>query len=460
MTNEAKIIYYQMEPQPSENIEQTVPDCEPTDSPVLFLDDAETYQLVLQVTPEQWVRLFSAATAGADLLYPDTSLDAVFPLRQAVDCMPTFCEAVNDCIETIPEIKINIISITNYWGEPGEDGENPPVLEINPIIAEDCDYDNLFGACTQMVDLIDQTITDIFERIEAITNSVELANEVLEMIPGFNYLASVLDIANFIQEQLAENYAAEYDSTVRDDLRCALFCRVQPDCVLDFQAMTDVFGGLAGQAIFDIGLEDFIEFFNTGTFSGVEIVYAAFWFVSGLLLYGGKVLEIDATKLLKLTESFLNDPDGDWSTVCDCGWFALWDMKTDIGDWDLITDASSSTQWVDGSGVNSPVTTQPELEMTFDWLTASDLISIRFTLSVTFTGPNPVFSVRNIDNQSDRVEVGAQTGTTFTVNLVGKNWTGVIIKAARNVGQPNTPFTMYVEEILLRGLGTKPAALP
>lgn len=356
MTDDARIIYSDMPPQPLENIQQDTPDCSPADNPVLFVDNEATYQLVLQVTADQWVRLFSAATAGADLLYPDSSLDAVFPLRRAVDCMPTFCEAVNECISTVPDIKITLISITNYWGEAGEDGENPPVLEVNPIIAEDCDLDNLFGACTQMVDLIDQTITDVFETIEAITNSVELANEVLELIPGLNFLASVLDIANVLQEQLAENYASEYTATVRDELRCALFCACKDDCILDFAKMTEVFGELAGQAIFKLDLDDFIEFFTTGTFSGIEIVYASFWFVAGMLNYGGAVLNIDSEKLLKLAASFLNDPDSDWTTLCtDCTWTYDVDFTDTPGEWlpypDLIDPSGLyDASWQNGVG--------------------------------------------------------------------------------------------------------------
>lgn len=334
MTDSARITYYNMPPQPQDREQQTTLDCAPADNPVLFTDNTKLYQLVLQVTSAQWTKLFSAATAGADLLYPEESIDVVFPLRQAVDCMPEFCEAVNDCISTIPEIKITLIEITNYWGEEGEDGELPPVTETNPTIASDCDLDNLFGACTQMVDLVDQTVTDIFEVIEALTNSVELANEVLELIPGLNYLASVLDIANVLQEQLAENYAAEYTATVRDELRCALFCAVQDDCTLDFATMVDVFSALAGQAILTLDLEDFIEFFTTGTFSGVEIVYAAFWFVSGMLQYGGRVSGIDADKLIKLSASFLNDPDGDWAVLCDeCNYEVDYDFTTGQLNW-------------------------------------------------------------------------------------------------------------------------------
>lgn len=314
----ATVIFPNM-PVPLEDGQQdSIYDCTGSSDPVLFLSDTETYQLTFQVTAEQWVKLFSAATAGADLLYPDQSIDVVFPLRQAVDCMPTFCQAVQNCIETVPGIQITLIQITNYWGSEGEDGELPPVTAENPEICVDCDLDNLFGACTQMVDLIDQTITDIFEIIEAITNSVELANEVLELVPGLNFLASVLDIANVLQEQLAENYAAAYTTLVRDDLRCALFCAVRDDCTLDFEAMATVFSDLAGQSILTLDLADFIEFFTTGTFSGVEVVYASFWFVAGMIQYGGKVFNIDSEKLVKMSASFLNDPDSDWSTLCDC----------------------------------------------------------------------------------------------------------------------------------------------
>lgn len=333
---DATVIFPDM-PVPLEDGQQdSIYDCTEAENPVLFLSDTETYQLTFQVTAEQWVKLFSAATAGADLLYPDQSIDVVFPLRQAVDCMPTFCEAVQECIVNVPDIQITLIQITNYWGEEGEDGELPPVTETNPQIGEDCDLDNLFGACTQMVDLIDQTITDIFEIIEAVTNGVELANEMLELIPGLNFLASVLDIANVLQEQLAENYAAAYTTLVRDDLRCALFCAIKDDCTLDFASMVDVFSTLAGQSVLTLDIEDFVEFFTQGTFSGVEVVYASFWFVAGMMQYGGKVFNIDANRLVQISASFFNDPDGDWITLCDCGDSETWDFTLGELGWSAV----------------------------------------------------------------------------------------------------------------------------
>lgn len=325
MIDRARLTYYNQAVPPENNIQVTTQDCDGS-NPVLFTEDTD-YNLVLTVTPEQWTRLYSAATAGAELLYPDESIDVVFPLRRAADCMPTFCEAVQDCVESNINIQLTLISITNYWGSEGEDGENPPVIETNPTIAEDCNLDNLFGACTQFVDLIDQTITDIFEIIEAVTNGVEAANEILEAIPGLNFLASVFDIVNLIQETLAENYAAEYTASVRNDLRCALFCVSQEDCTLDWMKIADTLATLTGQSVLTIDLEDFVEFISQGVWSGVEIVYASFWFVVGMMSYGGAVLGITADQLVKLSSSFLNDPDSDWSTLCAvCGWQTVLDL--------------------------------------------------------------------------------------------------------------------------------------
>lgn len=443
--DDAGIIYRQMPPQPSENIEQEVPDCSPADNPVLFTDNEATYQLVLQVTAEQWVRLFSAATAGADLLYPDTSLDAVFPLRRAVDCMPTFCEAVNECITTVPTIQINMIAIVNFWGEDGEDGENPPVIEVNPVIAEDCDLDILFGACTQLVDLANTAITDVFEVIEAITNLVELANEVLELIPGLNFLASVLDIANVLQEQLAENYAAAYTSTIRDELRCALFCAIRDDCTLDWDAMTQVFADLAGQSILTLDIQDFVEFFTTGTFSGDEVVYASFWFMFGMMSYGGRFLNIDANRLVQISTSFLNDPDPDWLVLCDCGFeweheFAGSELQSEFVAYD------SRATWSGTGWENGAISTLIQINRITSF-TSTNIYSIQVILS------DPLASVGRFQFWPGNIGVPGQVEQVSSIWFVDDDLTDFAVGIDNKTGGT---YNGEITSIIVKGNGTDP----
>jgi hypothetical protein len=282
-----------------------------------LIKDVEAWY-VLGGTGTQIMKLLSACEAGAELLYPNEKFNITFPLRRALYCMPTFCEAVQACIESNPNIINIIINLGGGKGEAGKEGVLPPVPEINPVTGETCDLDALFAYSTQVVDWVNDTITDIFERIEAATNSLELLNETLEMIPGFGWLAAPLDVANVLQEQLAENYAAEFTSAIRDELRCGLFCRLKQTCIVDWRTLYEYFGEIAGQQVLEIDVEDIGEYFTTGIFSGSEIVYGSYWLVLGMLSFAGDVLGTNYDKFSKISASFLNDEDPDWELICDC----------------------------------------------------------------------------------------------------------------------------------------------
>ncbi len=316
MPDSVRYLFSGMEEPPEDNTQIAEGACDDPQVPSLLKTVEQWY--ALGGTGTQIMKLLSACEAGAELLYPDEKYDITFPLRRALYCMPTFCEAVENCVTGNQTIINLIINLGGGKGTKGEPETEPPVVTTNPVIGETCDYDALFGACTGIVDIVDMMIQDVFEKIEAATNNLELLNEFLEAIPGFGWLAAPLDVANVLQEQIAENYAAEYTLAVRDDLRCGLFCWLKDSCIVDWTTLYEYFGELAGQEILTIDMEDLGEYFTTGTFSGVEIVYAAYWMVLGALSFAGNVVDMNYEQFSKLAQAALNDPDPDWSIVCSC----------------------------------------------------------------------------------------------------------------------------------------------
>lgn len=313
-------------------------------SPVI-LSGTGDYVIPITVNPTEFTKILSSIYAGAALNYPAEQQTIVWSFLRSFECMTSLCDLIAECIATNEAIRDLVCEIGCGEGTAGESGELPPITEENPTIAYSCDADDLFGACTQMVDLIDTLITDVFQVIEAASNGVEAASAALEFIPGLNLLGSVLEITNVLQETFAENYAAAYNATIRDELRCALFCAVLPDCTFDFLKLVEVLSDLAGQSVLTLDLEDFIEFFVEGAFSGSEVVYGAFWFAAGILQYGGSFAGISAQKFLQLTASFLNDPDGDWATLCDeCTWEQEFDFTADNGGWASLNTLVSSNR--------------------------------------------------------------------------------------------------------------------
>lgn len=212
----------------------------------------------------------------------------------------------------------------NGYGSGDGNAASPATYLNNPLLADGslitgCDNDSLFGAVTQLVDLMDTIITDAFEGFEAQTEGAERWATVLEAIPITNILAidDLIQFADQLLENVAQSYAAEYTAQLRDDFRCDLFCLVKDTCELDFQTWADYFMNLLGQSIVDNAFSNAIAWFTGGNFSNEEIVYAAHAIVCQILAHGSKFFGIDPVWLGKAVTAAMNDPDSDWTIICD-----------------------------------------------------------------------------------------------------------------------------------------------
>jgi hypothetical protein len=286
--------------------------------------------LPLSVTAEQYTKLLSAALNGANRYFPEDYIEVIYPLIKAAKVSDTFCEAIAECIEN-PESGtysalndwllnqlLNNSEVRNQINGIGSSGTDP-VPGTSTALIEDCDPDNLFGFCRQVVQVMNRLVLDAFEVLEVITNTAEFALAVAELIPPATVVVSYV---NYLQNTLVENYLANYDVAYENEVACGLFClaRANEGCTLNWFQITDYFADRLSTSVEGITIDDCLSYIVTGAWSGDQYCDASMLSLAFILQLGGDWTGISFANIQLIVQSFLNDPDEDWLTLCPCGW--------------------------------------------------------------------------------------------------------------------------------------------
>lgn len=262
------------------------------------------------------------------------------------------CAGVEDCIATDEGVQAAINLLIEAGTQiPAESpyGQNLSderlTQDLTSAYNPECDKDILWAQCQACVDFTNNAITDVFEQIEASSNTVELAKAALGAIPfvaGAEKLVGIdgaLEVVNYYQEAIAEDYAAQFTVTpitgIRDVIAFQIFCACQDDCIITIEKVFEVMQSRLRIYTSVPSLEGFINLleFLTGTEVDSSFVVDSAFFVAwaGLKLAnlffgqaGNHVLDY----LMALSVSDANTGwtfMGDCPVVCDAPDFATFD---------------------------------------------------------------------------------------------------------------------------------------
>lgn len=162
------------------------------------------------------------------------------------------CEDVQDCIENHEGTKSAIRNtINNYLN----DIDNPPAgvpqtasksaSNLAENLNPSCNHDVLWAQCKQLVATTNDYIEDLLDKFEGLSNSVELAEAALSVVPIFgDNAAAIPKYINLVQEFISENYTADYTTTpivgYEDTLACEIFCACFEDCEITVNRIFDI----------------------------------------------------------------------------------------------------------------------------------------------------------------------------------------------------------------------------
>lgn len=199
------------------------------------LSDTGTF-LSLKLTLAQFTELYSAIRIGAGIIYPDTFRQIEINFLQMVTCM-TLCEQIiADCMTDAEFMQALSDALLPYGiGGGGGIGTNVPIPAINNSdvsgLSPGCSTSEQYGVAYALVDAFHVMATDMFEVIEVLTNDLELAGELIDNIPGLNIVVGlVVDVGNWVQDTIGENYASSYTVTTHEEIACQIYCFTQGTC--------------------------------------------------------------------------------------------------------------------------------------------------------------------------------------------------------------------------------------
>ncbi len=291
----------------------------------LILDETENF-LLLEVTELQYLRMLSALWNGAYTTYPDDFIAVVYPLIKAGKV--PLCDAILDCIETTPAIQnaIGAFSVTTpIASDATELTENLDTQLIDDPIG--CDNDIIYGMCVGLANLLNRISEDMLQIFIQAASPAGRIGDIIEALPAIGILP-VDDIFQFVEavmDDINSSYAAAYTAQVAEDIACGFFCIAQENCELDMEQARDwILGELTASVSFT-NWTTFISDVIADTYSGVQTVWIMHMIILEAIIFGGNIVGFDINRIATTILAMLNDPDGDWSTLCTtCAFSETW----------------------------------------------------------------------------------------------------------------------------------------
>lgn len=330
--------------------------------PFYFPTDGGT--LVFKFTDQTFTRVLSALRNGAALTYGEEAQQVVWDFLENVEFPVSVCDLVAECFANDEAFRQSVIN--SLMNDPafvsqirqglGGGGMPAPGGDLAAGTNPTCDLDILWAQCLALVVNTNASIVDALEKIEVTTNVVELIDAASE-IPFIGWAKEALggqvalDAVQYFQEAVAEQYNAQYTTTVggiQDQLACALFCAAKGDCELTVSRIWSVFRARLEAYITVPTISsavDLIEFAAGVSQDNTVVVDLAFFFGWGAVATAsflfGDVFDVGIGMILELS---VNDANNDWIGLCeDCGadWI-VWDLGFSVP-WGIITDQTENS---------------------------------------------------------------------------------------------------------------------
>ncbi len=277
-------------------------------------------------------------------------LNAAFEATNWEECMN--CDIVAACIATNPATRTaldeavqtfirNASSFTaqgllgafpgigNYTfpaGQPQSSAQQAVDQANKPVNNPSCNYNITWAQSLALVQATNRAIEDIFQKVEAATNAVELADAASD-IPILVWIkeavggTAVLEMIQYYQNSIAEGYAAQYTAAIENEIACQIFCRAKlHGCEITIADVCSVmFDRLSAHATIPV-LESFTAFleFVTGlTVNGTLVVDLAFFMAWwGVSLGNWFFAEPFSDRLKLICDLAVSSANNNWTLLC------------------------------------------------------------------------------------------------------------------------------------------------
>lgn len=238
--------------------------------------------------------------------------------------------------------------VINLLVNPGNSSVPSPIADIE--ITAGCDQDKTFAFSLQLVQFMNTVIEDAFEIFESATNWVEFGGLVVDSIP---FLSEVTDLVEYLYSTMVEQYLASYTTSLENEYACAIYCMIMAheNCTITWFDLYQYFLQRFGAGMANVQLPDLLQYIAGGGWSGSEFCDASMAMFCGVMYYGGDWAGITLAGIKMFWDSWLNDENSDWETLCtSCGWTLTQTLDSTHGEtWWTATCGNIQTDRVDSA---------------------------------------------------------------------------------------------------------------
>lgn len=277
------------------------------------------------------------------------------------DCGTMTCEQIIDCITNDADTRAALLQYLTDNGflanQPSGD-TTPPILPSSQTGADllpatfDCSIpEHNMSIARAIVRELNETIEDIFQIIEHITNPNEAATSVTDGIPVVSFIDNLIEFANWLQEAIPEFYQAAYTQSAEDEIACAIFCHLEANCSLSLDELITIYTNISTETLPPLtDLVIFIQFFIDFVFVINTPAVAMFHLLLlNLLKYGGKIFDLSGFNSIKtVIAANASQSDFSYQDLCDdCPpanppntyWMIYENFQNPTGNW-IITNGT------------------------------------------------------------------------------------------------------------------------
>lgn len=278
-------------------------------------------QFVSEYTEEEWTKLLSCILQGAIIIYPNELNRIYWSFVRQLDCPVDICDLVLNCIQTNPEIQQEIARYSNSSSITEVTPEQQVILDTdlfdNPVT---CNNDQIFGMTTQLASFLNATSEDILEIFVTAFAVPGRLGDIIEAIPVVETLPfdDILQFLEKLATQVNDAYQAAYDTQIAEDIACDLFCIAQSNCELTLEQARDYFQGRFTNAVSNTDFFTIVNDIIANNWLGEQSIWVMHWLILDTIIFGGEILGIDVNRIVTTIATFYNDPNPDWSLLCNC----------------------------------------------------------------------------------------------------------------------------------------------
>lgn len=343
----------------------------PDDCVSICLSYKEKYALLVQCKYLHWRTRYDNLPEGTDIAAFAAAIETA--LMSECECID--CEYLTNCLQPLFDQITDALAVMQRqlnrieYGYEERPGNQLPPDKLNGNMAggsnPTCDLDILWAQCIQLIEMTNDFITDVLERIESSTNAIDAA-EVIGGLPFIDEFGgdSIQAYVQILNEGIAESYASQYTVTLRDEMACALFCMCKDDCTISIERVNRLFVDYLAEEFGDApslfaNISALMSYLIDGSIESDVVVYVMYLLWWGIVGVGGTLAGLEQSNytLAVILQLAADSPSPDWELLCiDCPepWVYEWDFGASSSFTEIFSNAGTPYYAVgEGLHINS-----------------------------------------------------------------------------------------------------------